>query len=229
MVIERIHLALNTEHKNKLILERRYAGMQYLLQRLLNKYYNGKKIKNLIIYLYATEDFKNLSDDIDGVHYYRGYMYIYSSLEYAPFLKLSFEKQTEFLWEKIYYSLTKLGQKLKNNELIEAAQLAYVEGKEVKYNTDLKKINEEFIINKEKYEASIVIRFIGEKMLAFFILEGSDGFYYEKFIDQTQSDLKFFLTIYKKIQLNEDKIIIKGHYEIDYLPLKISFKEIGLI
>jgi hypothetical protein len=229
MNIQRLHFALNTEHKTKLILERKYSGLQYLLERLLNKYYKGKKIKNLIVYLHATEDFENLDDDINGVHYYRGYMYIYSSLEYKSFLKLSFEKQTEFLWKKVYFSLTKLGEKLKNKELIEAAQLAYVEGKEIKYNTDLKKIDEELIINKKKYQASVVIRFIDEKMLAFFILEGSDGFYYEKFIDQTQSDVEFFLIIYKKIQLIKDKIIIKGHYEIDYLPLKISFKEIGLI
>lgn len=90
------------------------------------------------------------------------------------------------------------------------------------FNLDYKLIDTDIIFNNEQYNASLWVLFKEKEMISKFILKKENKVILEKDIDKADNGNEFFLMMYKTIGVKGKFIIIKGHYSVSYLPLKIE-------
>ncbi|EJF10137.1 hypothetical protein O71_10904 [Pontibacter sp. BAB1700] len=77
------------------------------------------------------------------------------------------------------------------------------------------------VVHGEFLKAALWVNFDQAFMNANFTLEKDGTVIFSKFIDKARLGSEFFLEMYKKIEVKNDTIIIKGHRDVEYLPLKI--------
>lgn len=193
-----------------------------LLNRLLNEYYDGKKIKFINLY-FSTERFYVLykNSPMNSAYCYNGHFKYYGLINLNEFAKLDQLSQRYFLWEQAYDYMKAIAKEAKNTDLLSACEAAYNKGLEIKLNPDYRAVVSEVMLYGVSLMASVWITFTSDAMHSKFTLEKDNEVIFEKEIDRSKIGIEFFLEIYKKIEAKGDSIIIKGSSAVDYLPLKI--------
>lgn len=227
MKIDRILFWFKDGNQELIELNKRFYGLSVLLGRLLNKYYVGKKIKFINLDL-ATENTYDIHKNLpkNRSYYYGGHLRFYGVFDRQEFESLSFNKQKLQLWEKTHEFLSISSRETKNLPLMDAVNKAFKEGLDIELNTNLELLKTEFESNGAHFTAFVIVMFDLEHMTSKIVLKQKDETVFEKEIDKTENGVEMFLDIYKKIEKTDNYIVIKGHGEIDYLPLKISLKNI---
>jgi len=201
---------------------KKFYGLGILLNRLLNEAYDGKKIKFINLELSTDKTYELYSNvPKDEPYYYGGHLRYYGVLDRVEFDKYSEVEQANYLWEKAYNYLTKSAEFIKNKKLLVAAEYAFNKGNEVNLSTDYRVVEQVFDFNGFLFRASVWIYFKEDGMYSEFTLEKENRVLHRKIIDNTDNGIGFFLEIYKSIEFIDDSVIIKGHKDVDYLPLKI--------
>lgn len=208
------------------ILSSRFFGLGTLLNNLLNEKYDGKKIK-FINFDFNTEKTYELFPVIpkNAPYYYGGHLQYYGVFDKDWFLSLSRSEQNKFVWQQGHQYLLESAQVMKNKELAQAADYAYQKGLEMELNTDYRVVDTEITMSGEKVRASIWIIFKEDRMYSKLTLEHAGNIIFEKDLDDAEIGVEFFLEIYKAISLEGENIVIKGHKDVEYLPLKIPLSE----
>lgn len=199
-----------------------YFSLATLLNRLLNEKYQGKKIKFINLY-FSTEETYRIYPQIpkNSVHYYRGYLNYYGVFDYKFFLKLSEAERDNILWQKSFGFLQECAKSMKNNELSEASEYAYAKGMHTNFDRDYKMVESDVTIFGIPIKASVWVNFRKDGMYSKLTLEKEDRVVFEKDIDKTQNAIEFFLEMYKNVKVENNKIVIQGRKDVDYLPLTI--------
>jgi hypothetical protein len=204
----------------------KFFPLSLLLNRLLNETYKDKTINSININLYteATYSLYPLAVKYHLHHTNRVISYD-DFFDLDIFNNLTFEQQKKMLWERSREIFVEASAKTNNKNLIIAADYAYNKGKTLNLDTDFKILSEIFTLDGMSLEASVWIKFKDDSMQSIFSIEKGGRIIFEKFIDKSLTGNEFFLTIYKKIEIKNNCIIIKGNREIDYLPMKININE----
>jgi hypothetical protein len=203
-----------------------FFALGILLNRLLNEKYFGKKIKFINIDFATIEKYnKYPAIPINYVRYYSGsggLLAYYGLFNPIDFSMLSGYEQKKYIWQKAFEFLQISAKSIKNKDLLDASEYAYSMGLEKKLNTDYKLIESKNIIKNKEVVASIWIKFIENEMYSNLVLEEDGKRIFEKNIDKTKSGNEFFLEMYKSIEVIENVIIVKGHTDVDYFPIKMD-------
>lgn len=203
----------------------KFFALGNLLNRLLSEKYDGKKIKFINISFLTEKTFELFPNVPKRVAYFYGGHLSYKDIfDLNDFEKMSDEEQKLFLWKRVYEIFQVSAKELKNNSLLEASEYAYKKGLELELNPDYRMIEADVKIHEQLFLASIWVNFNKNSMNSKFTLEKNSKIVFEKDIDSTKLGVEFFLEIYKKIIVDGNSIIIKGHNSIDYLPLKIPIE-----
>lgn len=223
--IERTLFWFKDKNDDLLFLNGHFFGLALLYNRLLNEVYVGRRIQFINIDFASEEKYKLFPQIPENyIHYYGrsgGHLRYYGLLNFSEFYGLSEENQCVLIWEKAYNYLKVAAQEIKNNSLSEACEYAYKRGLEKKLNTDYRIIETDIIFHNQLIKAAIWVNFKGDNMFSKLTLERNDTLIFEKNIDQTKSGNEFFLEMYKSIEVNGNNIIVKGHRDAGYFPLKI--------
>ena len=202
------------------ILNEKFFATSVLLNRLLNIKYKGRKIQFLNIDLASEECFEKFPiNPPHHIHYYGGHLKYYGLIDFNEFYKLSDKDQTLFIWNKGYEYLKLAAAKIKNDSLLEACEYAYHKGLEIRLNPDYKMVEADLILYDIPVNASIWVNFKNDGMYSKLSLEKDGKVVFEKDIDSTVNGIEFFLDMYKKIEVKNNGVLIKGHYGVEYLPL----------
>jgi hypothetical protein len=203
-------------------LTEKFFALANLLNRLLNEKYEGGKIEFINIDFANENHYKKYPvTSADNVHYYGGHLRYYGQINFDLFYKLSEENQTLFVWNKGFQYLKLSAVKIKNQHLLEACEYACHKGLEMRLNPDYKMIEADLILYNFPVNASVWVNFKNDGMYSKFFLEKGGKVVFEKDIDSTINAIEFFLEMYKKIEVKNNDIVIKGHYGVEYLPLRI--------
>lgn len=200
----------------------RFYAFGFLLNRLLNEVYEGKRIKFINIYFYTPETFdkfpaiKNNSTD-----YYHGYMNCNTELHVDEFISLGYDQQKLFIWNRACEHLLSASKFLKNQELEKAVTYAHAKGLDQNLNPDYRMVEADVVIQGEQLKAALWVNFREEGMYANLTLEREGHVLFQKNIDKTKNGFGFFLEMFHKIESDNDSIIIKGAKAVEYLPLRI--------
>ena len=204
-----------------------FFGLGTLLNRLLNEKYDGKKIPFINLEFYTEKTYELFPAVPKNTHYYSGGdLQYYGWFDKDEFMKLSWSGQSVFLWERGCQYLRESAQLMKNKDLTEAVDYAYHQGHAMELNPDFRAVDTEIVLSGQKIRASVWIVFKEERMYSKLTLEQDGTVIFEKNIDQTANGVEFFLEIYKSISLEGENMVIKGHKDVEYLPLKISLAEL---
>jgi len=199
-----------------------FFGLSILLNRLLNESYNGQQIEIVNINLATEETYQKFpAIPMNYTHYYGGHLNYYGLFDKKFFDKLDLLDSTKYVWEKVYHCLCDSADSINNSKLRAAVEYAYNKGNEINLSTDYRVVEKVFDFNGLLFKASVWIYFKGDGMYSRFTLEQENKIIYQREIDKTEKGVEFFLDIYKDIEFIDDSIIIKGHKDVDYLPLKI--------
>lgn len=202
----------------------RFFPLGNLMNRLLSEVYNGKKIK-FINLNFRTEKTYKLFPEVSKhwSHFYGGLLRRNDVFDIDSFYRKGEGEQNIFIWECAYKALCKASEETKNMELLKASNYAYRKGLVINLNADYKMIEAEAVLHGEQLQAAVWVHFYPgkDRMYSKFTLEKEGAVILEKDLDEARLGIEFFLEMYKKIEVKGNSIIIKGHYEVDYLPLKI--------
>lgn len=221
----RILFFFRREDGNDLPLNIRFFSLSVLFKRLLHEKYPECSLKYVNILFYEEELYiKYPLFKRQYVHKFGNNLQYYDVFDFDAFSKTEFVEQYNFVWKRAYEDLSISAKEIKNNKLLEAVEYAYNEGIKRKLNADYKTLVTSFIFNGQPIEAALWITFKEDKMISIFKLEKEGIVIFEKFIEQVESGNEFFLVMYKKMEFDGTNIIIKGHSDVDYLPLKIPIK-----
>lgn len=220
--IERTLFWFKNDNEDLLVLNDRYFPLATLLNRLLNENYRGKKIKfiNLDFSTEATYlSYPQLPKDT--AYYYGSHLRYYGVFDLIAFFNLNEVEQDRFVWVKACEYLKKAAKSIKNDSLIDAAEYAYKKGMEMDLNPDYRMVQANVIIYGQPMNASVWVNFRKDGMYSKLSLEKDDAIIFEKEIDKTKNGVEFFLEMYKNLHVEDNTIVINGHRDVDYFPLRI--------
>ncbi|MGE6355542.1 hypothetical protein ACQKCJ_16860 [Flavobacterium sp. NPDC079362] len=226
LVIERTLFGFNDGIDSINELNDKFTPLSILLNRLLSEKYVGKKIKFLNLFFYEnSEKLQKAYGEDYFLHYYGGQFTYKDVMDYEHFLRLDFPNQKLFIWQKAYEMLQFSGKQLKNESLLNSSKYAYQKGVEINLSADYRMIEIDICLYGGNYKAALWVNFLEDKMEANFTLEKNSEIVVKKKIDEGPNGMEFFLVMFKKIVQKDNSIIIRGAKELNYLPLKISFKK----
>lgn len=204
-----------------------YYGLSNLLNEELCKYYTGRKLRLINIEYVPIAGFElpNISFKPGYTHYNVAHIRYMGIIDYQEFNSKSKEERKIYLWQTACDCLKQIGTKFNNQELAIAAEKAYHSGIEKGLCTDYEAVSNEFEYKDKFLKARVVISFGETKMYSTFELLSENQVLYSKLLDQTVLGVEFFLEMYKKIEIKENILILKGHREIEYLPMKINLND----
>lgn len=222
MKIDRTLFWFKNGDESLLILNDYFFSLGNLLNRLLNEVYNGKKIKFININFYSNDTY-HLYPVLpkNEPHFGGGHLRYNGLLDFLKFDVLGEEAQKYFIWGKSFEYLQKTARELKNDDLLEASQYAYQKGIEMKLNPDYRMVEADVMLFGQPLKAAIWLNFKEDKMYSKLTLEKNEEIIFEKHIDKTKNGIEFFLVMYKGIEVKDNVVIVKGHKDVDYLPLEI--------
>ncbi|MFN8358376.1 MAG: hypothetical protein U0264_00545 [Candidatus Kapaibacterium sp.] len=202
-----------------------FLGISMLLNRLLNEVYAGKPIE-FINLSFANEEYYTTytANPVHSLHYVgsmRGYLEYYGALDYSKLCQLSEKEQRSFIWEEACKYLQAAALKIKNPKLYEASEYAHKKGLEGKLNTDYRVLEVDAIVYGVPIKVSVSILFKHDAMYSILTIEKEGTTIWTKNIDICEKGNGFFLEAYKKIIIEDTNLIVKGHYLMKSLPLKI--------
>ena len=194
--------------------------------RFLNEKYQGKKIKFFNLE-FNTEKTYQLFPKAKKhhTHSYRMHLNHDTVFDLPYFQSMSYEEQKEYLWHRAYELVAIVAFDTNNEPLLEASRYAYKKGLENKLNPDYKMLEKEVVLHGQSLTAALWVNFDKKNMYSNFTLEREGETIFKQYVDGTPLGVEFFLEMYKKIETKGNTVIIKGHYEVPYLPLKIPINE----
>jgi len=204
-----------------------FFGLGFLLNRLLNEKYDGKKIKFINIDFFTENTFKLYPIlPKEAPYCYNGHLRYYGVFDFHLFESFSYEERYNFVWEKAHKYLIEAAKNNKNPKLIEAVNYAYKKGLELELNPDFRVIDVFIPIDGKEVRASIWILFQKDGMASKFTLQSSENLIFEQVLDKTEKGVEIFLEMYKSIAIENGNIVIKGRKDIASLPVKIPLSKI---
>ena len=227
--IERVLFWFMDGNEQKRILDERYFALGNLLTRLLRQKYQGKRIEfiNINFNTEKTYELHPLSPKFN-THFYGGHLTYDDVFDLNSFNKMSEKGQNEFIWKRAFQIFQEAATFIKNESLLSASEYAYHKGLEINLNPDYRMVEKDIVFSNQKMKAAVWVNFRKNGMYSTFTLEKDGEVVFKKEIDKTKNGIEFFLEIYKSIDLQNDSIIIKGHKDVEYFPLKIPLEEIQI-
>jgi hypothetical protein len=206
----------------------RFSALAMLMNRLINENYLGKEIKflNINFNTQSTYDhYENLK--LNYTHSHGGHIQHNSFFLRDHFDQKSITEQKILLWDLALEALQKIADDTKNFELKTCSEFAYKAGIEKSLREDFILLQEFSKIGVNQLRAELWAEFEGNKVSSRFKVFNNEELIFDKVIDSASPDVEFFYAMYKKIIFHpKGQIIIKGHFEVEYLPLKIEINEL---
>lgn len=227
MKIERVLFWFRDGQEKLINLNDDFFGLSVLFTRLLNENYRGKKI-NFINVDFMTDNtyayypiLKRESAEIFGKD-----LRYFGTFDNVYFSKFNKADKQLYIWDKAHNYLLEMAKISHNEELQKAVEFSYLQGLKLKLIPDYENVNLEFQYNNIIYKASIWICFADDYMYSKLIVENTGRKIFEKEIARTKIGVELFLSIYKKIILKNDFLIVQGAKDVDHLPFKMALKDV---
>ncbi|SFF27032.1 hypothetical protein [Thermoflexibacter ruber] len=203
----------------------KYFGLGTLLNRLMNEVYIGKKIIFININFYSELSYKIYDGLLKHYTHFGGQNLTHNAvLDFEMFYALTEEEKEHFLWKRGYEILQEAAIVIKNPYLAEASKYAYQKGLETNLNLDFRVLEVDIMLYDVPLKACVWIRFTKEEMYSQFTLEKNGIIIFEKHLMTTVHGVEFFLEMYKKIEVKDNIILLRGAKEAK-LPMKIPIEE----
>jgi hypothetical protein len=206
----------------------KFGPLAMLLSRLINENYTGKKIKFININFCSSQvyiDNKGIKENY--THEFGGDIRHNSIFYKNEFDKLDFQNQKKQLWNSLLEIMFKIASDTNNSNLKSSIEIAHRKGIEYDLLEDFILLEEIKVIKGKKIKAELWATFENSKVFANLKIYVDEVMKYSKLIDSSTSENDFFYTMFKKIDIDKNaNLVIKGHSEVEYLPLKIALDEL---
>lgn len=206
----------------------KFGPLAMLLSRLINENYSGKKIKFININFCSPQiyiDNKSLKENY--THEFGGDIRHNSFFYKNEFDKLDFKNQKKQLWNFLFEIMLKIASDTKNFDLKSSVESAFKKGIENGLLEDFILLEEIKTIKEKNIRVELWANFENSRVFANLKIYVNNINKYSRLIDNSASDNEFFYKMFKKIMIDEKgNILIKGHNEIEYLPIKIEAGEL---
>ncbi|RYZ54151.1 MAG: hypothetical protein EOP49_05790 [Sphingobacteriales bacterium] len=154
-----------------------------------------------------------------------GFVY-FDLLDFDEYLGMSVDQRRRYIWDRSIATLKKFGEERKIGNLPEAAEQANAAAISNGFNPDYKQIELHFEFEGQPYYSFLEFQFFEDRVSAVLSIFRAEMEVYKNVLETTQTDIEFFYEIYKKLVFEKGILTLKGHYEVDYLPLKIKIAEL---
>jgi len=212
--------------------DNKYFPLAILLNRLLSERYFKKKVSFINISFRTEETYKlHPQAQKHYIHNYGGMLSYDDVFDLRSFISKNEEERKVFIWKRAYEVLCEAAIATKNDEFLEACEYAYNKGIELELNPDYKMIEAEVVLHGVPVNAAVWVNFHKDLMSSKLTLEKDNVVLFEKHIGSVGSSelgTEFFLEAHKKIVVNDHYLIVKGHNEAYFLPLKVPIDEIQI-
>ena len=204
-------------------LNNKFSPWGLMFNRLLNEKYCGKKIKYINLYFKTKQTYTlNPKSKEHYMHYYGGHLWYNDVFDMDAFISMSENEQVNYIWKRSSEILLICAENLKNNDLSAACNYAYEKGISLGLNPNFEILQTNFILNNKSINASILYDFQKEEVTSNLILEIDHVVVLKKNIDSAALGNPFFFIIYKKIEVENNVIIIKGRKDAGNLPMRVE-------
>lgn len=249
--IKRFQLVFRHKEDRLGYFENTIFPLAMLFMHSINKYYSAGKADINVIDFWTEATYKIYPTRECGfTTFFRGLTH-FTKIEESFFTELTYQERKSYLWERVYQIFKEILPKVKQFDLLEAVEKAYQDGLAVGLNPDFRVLEKDVILYDIHFKASVWMTFNEDNISSFntpfrqfdgqhlftedviskFTLERDGVVVYERELDTGSMGNEYFLTVYKKIeQIKENTLVIKGHYDMETLPLKIKFtkEDLGL-
>jgi hypothetical protein len=206
----------------------KFGSLAMLLNRLISENYLGKKINFLNIYFNTQSTYDHYEKlELNYTHSGGGNIQHNSIFLREEFDPKPIAEQKRLLWDLALGVMIKIADDTENFDLKTCSETAYKKGIEQSLREDFILLRESNKIEENELKAELWAEFEENKVSARFKIFNNEELIFNKVIDSTRPDVEFFYEMYKKIIFDpKGKIIIKGHYEVEYLPLIVEVSEL---
>lgn len=223
MKIDRILFWFKDGSEEQINLNEYFFSLATLLNRLINKYYDGRRIKFINIEFNTDKTYELFPILPKGTAYfYGGHLKYYGTWEANQFLLLDEDHRKYFIWDRACKWLIDSAKDIKNPELEKACEVAQIEGRSINLNPDYKLLSKDIVLWGHLINASLWMNFKNDGMYSKLSLEHNGTTIFEKHIDKVRNGVGFFLEMYNGIDVDGNSIVLKGAKDVSYLPLWIS-------
>lgn len=209
-------------------MEERFIPFSQFLQRLLLETYQGKRMENIIVYFRTAKDYADGKIKKNSMHYHRGHLTYHGEIDLDSFNRLSPKAQVRLIWDKACEYIVRAAEESNNLPLADSCRIAHAKGLEMDINPDFRTFAVPVELYGEALTACVWMRYNDAEMLvsAVFTLEKGEQVLLEQHILTVDVKYEFLPGWFKKIEVkNGNMIIVKGHYDLDCLPMKIHISE----
>ncbi len=225
-LIDRTLFWFKDRDEQLLHLDNKFSPWTLMLNRLLNEHYSGKKIKYINLYFNTKQTYiLHPKAQEHYMHYYGGHLWYNDVFDIDAFMVMSENEQLNYIWKRSYEILLICAENLKNKELSTACNYAYEKGINLGLNPNFKILQTDFILNNKSINVSIEYDFLKQGVCSNLILEIDGAVVFKKFIEDAPLGNPFFFVIYKKIEVENNVIIIKGRKDAGNLPMRIEIPD----
>lgn len=212
---------------NVLALNEKFFGLGTMLNRLLNEKYNGKKLGFVNINYAAAGYYKEGSViPVNQAYYYGGDLTFYGIIDMPAFKSLRYYDQCLYLWNSSCQYLQQSAIQIENENLFNAVGYAHQRGLELHLNQNYIIDECSFKVGERNCKAILWMKFEEDRMFAAVEAFHNEGLLLREEIASSRNGNEFFLEIFKKVEFDGAKIVVKGRKEVEYLPLVIP---LGLV
>lgn len=230
MKIERVlfHFKIGNESLNETNLD--FFEIGYLLTRLLNNYYVGKKKLKFVNIYFCTEETFELFPlaPKGGYHFGGGDLTCYLLFDYELFKSCTDLEKIKYVWKAGCEIFREFALDKKNKELAEAIDLGYAQGFNINFNPDYQVVQDTINVFDRELDASIWIAFEKDAMYSKLVIEYKGTVIFRADLESASRGNEFFFVMYKGIVVKDDKIVIKAQREADPATLKFRLKDLAI-
>ncbi len=163
------------------------------------------------------------SEEIPNIHYLARQGNTAENFEFDKFFKLEVEDQKLMVFNKACNSLASLARKGKQLELesaINKIKSKYASSK--KLNCEYIALNKDFICQGINFTGKIIFKFL-EVVYVNLTIEYRGNLVEEfKIWNFDYGYIDWLITVFKKLEVKNDLLILKGHYEIEEFPMSFD-------
>lgn len=200
--------------------------MSNLLFRLLSENHKKLKVETIIIYFCTELTYQLFPKVVKYNCHFRSGMLIYHDVfDRRAFEELDYPDRRKRLWELTHKVLADAGRRIGDNEFLKAVEHCFHEGLRMNLCPDYKTISAKVELWGRIVDASIWAIFEDDCVRNELLLEYNGSEIYRQELSRGSLGLEFNLIMFRKIEYENNAIIVKVHREANLKVGKIAISE----
>ena len=148
---------------------------------------------------------------------------------YDSFFKLEFEEQKKYVFDKACEQIRLIAEYGSQKELLKAIEEITVKYKSVEVlNTDYIAFRQIFFFDDSQFEGKVIFSFSDKISVYLKIYKAEKELSSHLITTYNYGYIEWVITAFKKIEIDGNMLILKGHKDMDELPFRIDISDVAV-